>query len=721
MSKSWKNLLTQPTVIASVITSVLLVGVQRLGVLEPIELKAFDSMMQNRPQLEPDPRLLIVGFSENDIQKLKQSSPNGDVLDTVLSKLERYQPKVIGVDFFRDIPVEPGHQKLLNRIQQSSNIVPICRVGGDKIPAVPAPASIKSEYAGFVDIPEDPDGVIRRNLLVVSPDPKSSCATPASFGFQLAIQYLKIQPEFPADDILQLGKTTFKRLETDSGGYQNIDANGFQILLNYRSANNVAQQVSLTDVLSDRFKPSWVKNRIVLIGSTAPSSQDIRNTPYTSGLQNNSGKMPGVIIHAHMVSQILDAVSEKRPLFWFVPQWGELLWTWGWSLVGGILAWRFQHPLRLVLFGGVALGILLLSNFAIFIIGGWIPIAPPALGFVVALVSIVVYTAFENKQQKEKIANQVQEQKETISLLQALLKEGGSDITELPLVNNDGSIPDKLLNKRYRISDLLGSGGFSYTYLAEDTYRPGRPLCVVKHLQPARQDDFFLDIARRLFRTEAEILELLGEHEQIPQLMAYFEENQKFYLVQEYIQGHSLQVELAAGKRWEDTKVIDFLKDVLRVLMFVHSYRVIHRDLKPSNLIRRQTDQKIVLIDFGAVKQIQPQQQQEDFTVAVGTAGYSPGEQLMGQPRLNSDIYALGMIAIQALTGVSPKQLERDKTTALVWRHLAKVRLELAAVIDKMVAFDFQKRYQTAEEVLHSLEILSGERRQEIRDRIRPS
>ncbi|KAF3888459.1 MULTISPECIES: CHASE2 domain-containing serine/threonine-protein kinase [Nostocales] len=700
-----QNILTNPVVVASVIAGILVVGFQRLGVLEPIELKAFDHMVQRRSALNPDPRLLIVAFTENDIQKLKQSSPNGNVLDTVLSKLERYQAKVIGLDFFRDVPVEPGHQKLLTRLKQSSRIVTICKLGSVREPAVPPPSGIESEAAGFADIIEDRDGAIRRNLLVVTPDPKSTCATPASLGLVVALQYLNIEPQFTPKG-MELGKTVFQPIQADSGGYQNIDAQGFQILLNYRSESNVAQQVSFTDILSDRFNPSWVKNRIVLIGSTALSSQDVRDTPYSDGKQDNSGKMPGIVIHANKVSQILDAVSNKRPLFWFWSESEEILWTWIWTLVGGVLAWRIQHPLRLGLLTCTALGILLLSCFVIFIHAGWVPLAPPALGFLIAEAGIVTYTAFHNKQHKEKIALQIQEQKETISLLQALLRESGSRTTQAPTVIYYESLQNKLLNNRYKIAQVLGAGGFGYTYLAEDTHRPGNPTCVVKHLKPARNDDVFLEISRRLFKTEAEILEVLGKHDRIPQLMAYFEENQQFYLVQEYIEGHSLQEELTSGKCFDSAQAINFLKETLQVLIFVHAHGVIHRDIKPSNLMRRRKDERIILIDFGAVKQIQPQEPQENFTVAVGTVGYAPPEQFMGQPRLNSDIYALGMIAIQALTGTPAKHLERDSTTALVWRHLAQTTEELAAILDKMVSFDFHKRQQSAEEVLYSLQKL---------------
>ncbi|MCC5638441.1 CHASE2 domain-containing serine/threonine-protein kinase [Nostoc sp. CHAB 5844] len=691
----------------SVLVTLILVGVQRLKLLEYFELKVFDQMMQRRADLPPDPRLLIVGFTEQDIQELKHITPTDEELDRLLGKLVSNQSRVIALDFFRDIPVEPGHAKLLNRLQKNNRIIAICSTT-----TPPPPGLDVNNNVGFADLPEDPDAVIRRALLFVNPEPKTPCQSQHSLAVLTALQYLtettKIQPQItPTGDALQLGKAVFKRLPPDAGGYVAADNGGFQILLNYRSFHNVARTVSFTDVLNNKVNPDWVKGKIILIGATAPSKQDIRNTPYATGRQDNSGKMPGIVIHAHIVSEILSAVLDRRPIFWYLPEWGEVIWLWGWTLVGALIGWKIKHPLFLALVGGGALVFLVGSGFIIFNQAGWLPLAQPALGLIAATGSVVVYTAYYEKLQRDKIAYQIQEQEKTIDLLKSLLREGGSSGNEANSPVDSQPQSGQLLNNRYKVTQVLGSGGFGYTYLADDTKRPGSPKCVVKHLQPAQKDPRFMEVARRLFNAEAEILEVLGQHKRIPQLLAYFEEKQQFYLVQEYIKGHCLQDELIVGKRMEEAEVINILTDVLKVLVFVHDHHVIHRDIKPSNLMRREIDNRIVLIDFGAVKQIQPHQEEESLTVAVGTLGYAAPEQLMGQPRLNSDIHALGMIGIQALSGKIAKEIERDpQTTVLIWRDQAKVSDALAAILERMTYFDYLRRYQTVKEVLEDLDKL---------------
>jgi serine/threonine-protein kinase len=270
--------------------------------------------------------------------------------------------------------------------------------------------------------------------------------------------------------------------------------------------------------------------------------------------------------------------------------------------------------------------------------------------------------------------------------------------------------PDDMikLGGRYQIIKHLGGGGFGQTYLAEDTHLPGNPLCVVKHLKPKLSDALVWETAHRLFETEAQVLYKLNEHSQIPRLLAHFEEHQEFYLVQEFIAGENLSKELAPSIQFSESRVIALLQDVLQVLVYIHQHHLIHRDLKPSNLIRRKRDSRIVVIDFGAVKQLSAQviqtQGHTTRTIAIGSPGYMPSEQMAGKPRFCSDLYAIGMIGIQALTGMHPKELPEDaKTSELIWRDRTQVSLEFADLLDKMIRYDFRQRYQSALEVLADL------------------
>ncbi|MBE9199465.1 MULTISPECIES: serine/threonine-protein kinase [unclassified Nodularia (in: cyanobacteria)] len=264
---------------------------------------------------------------------------------------------------------------------------------------------------------------------------------------------------------------------------------------------------------------------------------------------------------------------------------------------------------------------------------------------------------------------------------------------------------------RYQIISHLGDGGFGETFVASDTHLPGLPQCVVKKLKPQATDPVNLETARRLFDTEAQVLYKLGIHDQIPQLLAYFEENAEFYLVQEFIAGHDLSQELAPGKILSQEEVISLIQEILSILEFVHQEKVIHRDVNPRNLLRRKEDGKLVLIDFGAVKQIATQiispGGQTKSTVAIGTPGYLPGEQAQGTPKFSSDIYAVGIIAIQAVTGLSPTQLEIDiDTNEFIWQNQANVSPEFAQFLDKMVRYDFRQRYASATVALEKLQEL---------------
>ncbi len=267
-----------------------------------------------------------------------------------------------------------------------------------------------------------------------------------------------------------------------------------------------------------------------------------------------------------------------------------------------------------------------------------------------------------------------------------------------------------LLDGRYHVVQELGSGGFGQTYLAQDQKIPGNPTCVVKQLKPLYSSPEQLEFARQLFQREAETLAKLGSHDQIPRLLAYFTEGTEFYLVQDYVEGQPLESELGTGQRWEERQVLHLLQELLPVLVFVHDQGVIHRDLKPANVIRRRQDNKLVLIDFGAIKQIQGNAGAAGTAMTgtrIGTMGYMSPEQGRGKPQVSSDLYALGMMGIQGLTGKTPSQLAEDPDTGeLIWQNLVTVNPGLAAVLTQMVRYDFRDRYKNAVEVLQAIQPL---------------
>lgn len=264
---------------------------------------------------------------------------------------------------------------------------------------------------------------------------------------------------------------------------------------------------------------------------------------------------------------------------------------------------------------------------------------------------------------------------------------------------------DSLLAERYKVLGVLGTGGFGRTFVAEDIQRPGTPKCVVKQLEPATKDPNVINAAKRLFETEAVVLERLGKHDQIPQLLAYFEQDGQFYSVEEFIDGHPISDELLPGRQWTESKAIQLLQEVLEVLAFVHSQGVIHQNIKPSNILRRP-DGKLVLVDFGAVKRMlmcSDFGKETGITIAVGTPGYMPTEQLQGRPQFSSDIYSLGMVAITAITGLNPGELEDPINGEVCWQNWVQVSPGLANILNKMVRYHCKERYQNASDALQAL------------------
>jgi ABC-type branched-subunit amino acid transport system substrate-binding protein/serine/threonine protein kinase len=275
--------------------------------------------------------------------------------------------------------------------------------------------------------------------------------------------------------------------------------------------------------------------------------------------------------------------------------------------------------------------------------------------------------------------------------------------------------PGDILRDRYRIIGQLGQGGFARTYTANDAWgSPENPLCVVKEIEPPQSNDpEVLQAAQVQFEREARSLISLEQCSRIPRLIEHFQEQGRFYLIQEYIAGNPLNQEIGSGRQFRESEVIDLLQDILEVLDCVHSQGIIHRDIKPSNLIRCNRSGKIAVIDFGAVKGISNlaiQGGQITQTRVIGTDGYMPAEQWKNQPRFNSDIYAVGIIGIQAIAGLDIQDfLDHKKTCELIWhysthdRPMVQISDKLEKVLNKMVRYHFNDRYQSAAEVLQDL------------------
>jgi serine/threonine protein kinase, bacterial len=272
-----------------------------------------------------------------------------------------------------------------------------------------------------------------------------------------------------------------------------------------------------------------------------------------------------------------------------------------------------------------------------------------------------------------------------------------------------------LVRNRYRVTKSLGQGGFGATFVALDMSLPGEPICVLKQLRPSNNHEKFLRMARELFEREARTLGKIGNHPQIPRLLDYFEDRQSFYLVQDFVSGITLHQEIRKEGLFSEDKIRKFLVEILPIIQYVHSKEIIHRDIKPANIIRRDQDNKLVLIDFGAVKnEVSKLADQEEsgtgntaFTqFAVGTSGYAPPEQLVMRPVFASDIYSLGITCIYLMTGKSPKDIENHPSTGeMMWQKYVQIGPVLLPIISKMLESSVKHRYQSAEQVLRALEL----------------
>ncbi len=404
---NWTGRLGHPVILSTLGASVLVLGLRTLGALQSLELGAYDQVLRSRPASSLDERFLIVGIDETDIQTRREWPIQDSTIAELLTVLLAADPRAIGLDVFRDVPIGEGQPALLQQIASDERIFPVCKISSAETPGVPPPDQTPDDRVGFSDLVVDQGGTLRRSLLVAAPPENSPavgkhlCATPntqlLSLGFQLALRYLATEDnaalgQTPQGD-LTLGNVRLTRLTPNVGGYQGVDDRGYQILLNYRAARDAFPQVSLNDVLEGRVSSEQIRDRIVLIGATTPEAKDDFYTPFSGGLRD-SQKMPGVVVHAQSASQLISAVLDNRPLMWSWPTLGESLWIVVWGLGGAIFAWKVSRPVTYAIGATILILVLYGACYGLLLWGGWIPLIPPAMALFLASGGVVLLDRF---------------------------------------------------------------------------------------------------------------------------------------------------------------------------------------------------------------------------------------------------------------------------------------------------------------------------------------
>lgn len=395
-----------------------------LGLLQPAELKALDQFFILRPQQAVDSRIVIVEIRDKDLKKQKQWPLSDIVVTDLLKKINQHKPRAIGLDIYRNFPVAPeyytlqkilaaqpkkddlpkilGHQDLVELLKTTPNIIGVQKVfeSKDSSPIDPHPILKEKSQVGGNDFPLDGDGKIRRMpLYLYLQDKKQDNQYLESFALKLALLYLAPEgiTEKPAKNnpnYLQLGNAVFPRFMGNDGSYVRASDGSYQIILNYRGEINKFTTVSLTSVLENNIPPHLMQGKVVLIGSTAESLKDLFYTPYTSRVFAEPSRTPGVVIHANLVSEILSAVLDGRPLIQFLSEPLEILWIFTWTLLGSFLSWQNRYSSIFNLLSILLAALLLfIICFIAFIFSYWIPLVPAILGLLSSAIATTQYVA----------------------------------------------------------------------------------------------------------------------------------------------------------------------------------------------------------------------------------------------------------------------------------------------------------------------------------------
>ena len=657
------------------------------GVLEPLELAAYDALVRARPNESPDERVVVVRITEADLQQYRYPLPD-DVLARLLARVETYKPRLVGLDIYRDQPTGA----LADRLKSDSRLVGVARINstGDGFETPPSPGMRPEDgRVGFSDVPLDNDRVVRQGFLYTALGPSGQQVY--AFPLLLALRYLdaeNIAPAQTATGELQLGKVVLPRLNASAGSYHNHPdfEKSYRVLSSYRLPRP-AREVDMAEVLAGRVDPALLQDRIVLIGYTADSVNDVFYVPY--GVRQEAV----VVVHAQLVSQFLAAGLDGRTLPWYWPDPLEWLWVLGVALAAAVIAWRLGTPVAA--FATVAGMVLLVggTGYVLALQQGWVPVVPAALTAVLAPLAIVALpkprpapAPATPAEAPARPANPGDSRAGTV-----IATAAGEQLSQPrnPFARPNWIGQEIGNGRRYQITRQLGSGGMGEVYLAVDRTL-GRDVALKILRANVNADAFNLE---KRFEKEAKVCAAL-ESNNIVQVSDYglTVEGYPFY-VMEYLQGESLGQVLKREGSIPIPRAIAIVRQVCDGLRHAHAgvqlavgsgatrelVRVVHRDLKPDNifLVPTAIGELVKILDFGIAKTVAESDpaggDRTDLTMGgfVGTSRYAAPEQWRGERNLDhrADIYSLGIIFYEMLSGNNPFGIEPEEayTAPALW------------------------------------------------------
>ena len=384
----------------------LVIALSYLGIFQSLELSTLDRWFHLRPSEEKEKRIVVVTISESDIKEIGQWPMSDLKLSNLISNINQQQPRAIGLDLYRDLPITPGTDELNKVLRSTPNLIGIEKAVGEVVR--PSPILKELEQVALADLVIDPDNTVRRGLLSIQFDDNQ---VKLGLATRLALMYLAaedVELEAVGNTANRaLGQAIIAPFKGNDGGYVDADAGGFQILLNFRGTETSFQQISLVDVLRGNIPQDLMKDRLVLIGSTAHSLNDLFTTPYSNS--NNSQYLPGVLIHANLASQIISSALDGRKLIKVVNDPGEWLWIFAWTCLGSAIGFlgSNNNPLkqnnlssvRLTIFRLILPGVILLtSGYLLFLLGWWLPVVTPLYSLIFAVLAVSNY---QQQQQKK--------------------------------------------------------------------------------------------------------------------------------------------------------------------------------------------------------------------------------------------------------------------------------------------------------------------------------